>query len=124
MERYAITIYKEGGIKNDERYRRFNALIDERFNKTVLIDLPEKFEDRDNDAIRQIVTKNADIPTIFEYVLGIVWYLISDRRGDILSYMKLSLEADLLPRTHAQGGSADIEYVYSQTAVYLVHTVD
>jgi len=110
-------------IINDERYRRFNALIDERFNKTVLIDLLEKFESRDNDAIRQIVTNNADIPTIFEYVLGIVWYLINDRRGDILSYMNLSLEADLLPRTHAQGCSADIEYVYPQTAVYPAHTL-
>lgn len=45
-----------------------------------------------------MVTDNADIPTIFEYVLGIIWYKISDRQGDILSYMKLSLEADLLPK--------------------------
>jgi hypothetical protein len=110
-------------IINDERYRRFNALIDERFNKTVLIDLLEKFEGRDDDAIRQIVTNNADIPTIFEYVLGIAWYLISDRCGDILSYMNLSLEADLLPRSHAQGGSADIEYVYHQTTIYPAHTL-
>jgi len=108
---------------NDERYKRFNAMIDERFNRDILIDLFEKFERREDDAIRQAVTNNADIPTIFEYILGIAWYLISDRRGDILSYMKLSLEADLLPRTHAKGGNADIEYLYEKTASYSAHTL-
>jgi hypothetical protein len=82
-----------------------------------------KFERREDNAIRQTVTNNADVPTIFEYVLGIAWYLISDRKGDVLSYMNLSLEADLLPRTHAQGGNADIEYVYPQTAAYPAHTL-
>jgi len=110
-------------IIKDERYKRFNALIDERFDRSKLIDLLIKFENREDDAIRQAVTNNADIPTIFEYILGIAWYLISDRRGDILSYMKLSFEADLLPRTHAQGGSADIEYIYPQSPAYPAHTL-
>jgi len=108
-------------VINDERYKRFNKLIDERFNRDTLIDLLGKFERRDDTAIRQIVTKNAEIPTIFEYTLGIAWYLISDRKGDLLSYMNLSLEADLLPRTHAAGGNADIEYYYEQTANYPAH---
>jgi hypothetical protein len=110
-------------VVNNERYKRFNTLIDERFGKDALIDLFGKFERRDDNAIRQAVTNNADIPTIFEYVLGIAWYMISDRKGDVLSYMNLSLEADLLPRTHAQGGNADIEYVYEQTAAYPAHTL-
>jgi hypothetical protein len=110
-------------IIDDERYRRFNALIDERFDRDTLIDLFVKFERRDDNAIRQAVTNNADIPTIFEYILGIAWYVISDRNGDVLNYMNLSLEADLLPRTHAQGGNADIEYVYPQTAAYPAHTL-
>lgn len=108
-------------VINDERYRRFNAMIDEHFNRTALIDLFRKFERREDDAIRQAVTNNADIPTIFEYVVGIAWYLISDRHGDILSYMNLSLEADLLPRAHAAGGNADIEYVYEQTPAFPAH---
>jgi hypothetical protein len=110
-------------IINDERYKRFNAMIDERFNRVALIDLFGKFERREDDDIRQAVTNNADIPTIFEYILGIAWYLISGRCGDILSYMKLSLEADLLPRTHATGGNADIEYKYEKTAIYPTHTL-
>jgi hypothetical protein len=108
---------------SDERYKRFNALIDERFSRETLIDLFGKFERREDNAIRESITNNADIPTIFEYVLGVVWYIISDRCGDVLSYMNLSLEADLLPRTHAQGGNADIEYRYEQNAVYPAHTL-
>ena len=38
------------------------------------------FESRNDDEIRSIVTDNADIPTIFEYVLGIAWYIISERK--------------------------------------------
>jgi hypothetical protein len=108
-------------ILHDERYRRFNDLIDERFGHDTLIDLLCKFESREDDAIRQIVTNNAEIPTIFEYILGIAWYLISDRSGDVLSYMNLSLEADLLPRSHAIGGGADIEYLYEETGDYPAH---
>jgi hypothetical protein len=108
---------------SDERYKRFNALIDEQFDRAALIDLFGKFEQKDYNAIRQAVTNNATVPTIFEYVLGIAWYLISDRKGDVLNYMNLSLEADLLPRTHAQGGNADIKYIYTQTAAYPAHTL-
>ncbi|MDR1747626.1 MAG: AlwI family type II restriction endonuclease [Spirochaetaceae bacterium] len=123
---------KSGGTGEkayDKPYYRFfkllrSVVIDhERFDHTKLIDLFEKFEQRDDNAIRQAVTNNADIPTIFEYILGIAWYTISGREGDVLSYMNLSLEADLLPRTHAIGGNADIEYVYPQTPEYPAHTL-
>ncbi|MCL2801266.1 MAG: AlwI family type II restriction endonuclease [Treponema sp.] len=106
-----------------KQYERLNILIDKKFNRARIIDLFRKFETRDDDAIREAVTNNADIPTIFEYIIGIAWYLISDRQGDILSYMNLSLEADLLPRTHAGGGIADIEYKYLQTDTYPAHTL-
>ena len=68
-----------------------------------MIDLFTKFESRDDVAIREAVTNNANVPTIFEYILGIAWYVISTRKGDVLEYMNLSLEADLLSRTHASG---------------------
>jgi hypothetical protein len=121
---YGITVDNADDAKsvvNNERYKRLNTLIDERFNRETLIDLLSKFECRDDNAIRQIVTNNADIPTIFEYILGIAWYVISDRCGDVLNYMNLSLEADLLPRTHASGGNADIEYLYEETKNYPAH---
>lgn len=103
------------------RYERLSHLIDERFTDGALLRLLEDFEARNDDAIRDAVTDNADIPTIFEYVLGILWYKVSERRGRILDYMKLSLDADLLPRTHAAGGGADIVYEYPETAEYPEH---
>lgn len=110
-------------VIKDERYTRFNKLIDERFDKDTLITLFSHFESRNDDEIRALVTDNADIPTIFEYVLGIAWYLISDRKGDVLEYMNLSLEADLLPKTHAGGGEADIVWKYEKTSWYPKHTL-
>lgn len=110
-------------VIKDERYARFNKLIDERFGKDKLITLFNHFESRNDDEIRTLVTDNADIPTIFEYVLGIAWYVISNRQGDVLEYMNLSLEADLLPKTHAGGGEADIVWKYDKTEFYPRHTL-
>ena len=110
-------------VIKDERYARFNKLIDDKFDKDTLITLFTLFENRDDDEIRNLVTDNADIPTIFEYVLGIAWYIISDRKGDVLTYMNLSLEADLLPKTHAGGGEADIVWKYEKSEWYPQHTL-
>lgn len=110
-------------VIRDERYARFNKLIDDKFDKDTLITLFGYFESRNDDEIRALVTDNADIPTIFEYVLGIAWYVISDREGDVLDYMNLSLEADLLPKTHAGGGEADIVWKYEKSDCYPKHTL-
>lgn len=66
------------------------------------------FKNRTDDEIQKMVTDNADVPTIFEYILSLAWYKISERKGKILDYLKLSLDSDLLPKEHAQGGEADI----------------
>lgn len=58
-------------VIKDERYTRFNKLIDDKFDKNTIVRLLDDFESRNDDEIRSIVTDNADIPTIFEYVLGI-----------------------------------------------------
>ncbi len=109
-------------IKN-ERYRRFNQLIDKKFSNPVLLELLTCFELRNDSRTEELVTDEADIPTIFEYVLAIVWYKVSERRGNILDYMKLSLEANLLPKTHAAGGYADIIYEYEACQEYPKHTL-
>lgn len=51
-------------------------------------------------------------------ILGIIWYKVSERQGNILDFMKLSLEANLLPKTHAAGGYADIIYEYEACTSY------
>lgn len=110
-------------ILEENRYRRLQHLIDNKFTDSKLVTLLDLFETRDDREINNMVTDNADIPTIFEYVLGILWYKTSERQGKILDYMKLSLDADLLPKTHAAGGEADIVYEYESTEYYPEHTL-
>lgn len=115
-----------GDIKQfvaDERTKRFNKLIDEKFSDTQLIYILQLISKRADKEIQELVTDDADIPTIFEYILGIAWYKISERKGDILSFMNLSLEADLLPKTHAGGGEADLVFQYEAENGYAKHSL-
>ena len=116
-------LYDVQAFVDRERYERFNAMIDNKFTDENIIALMTAFEDRRDGDIQSMVTNNADIPTIFEYVLAIVWYKISGRQGKILDYMNLSLDADLLPVTHAAGGHEDITYKYEATEDYPAHTL-
>lgn len=105
------------------RYDRFKMMVDTRFTDNDLLQLLDDFDSRNDDEISKKVTDNADTPTIFEYVLGIIWYKVSGYKGRILDYMKLSLDANLLPITHAAGGEADIVYEYAATKDYPAHTL-
>lgn len=119
-----ITTVEEARVAlNDIRYQRLHTLIEEKFTDEKLLSLLSYFESRDDDEIRNMVTDNADVPTIFEYVLGIIWYKTSEYKGQLLDYMKLSLDADLLPVTHAAGGEADIVYEYSASENYPEHAL-
>ncbi|MBQ8761470.1 MAG: AlwI family type II restriction endonuclease [Bacteroidales bacterium] len=117
------TIENAYSIVESKRYERLNRLIDDKFPDEQLMALLEYFDNRNEDVINDIVTDNADIPTIFEYILGIIWYKISDRKGKILDYLKLSLDSDLLPISHAIGGDADIVYEYESSTDYPEHTL-
>lgn len=74
------------------RYDRFKTMVDTRFTDKDLLQLLDDFDKRNDDEISKKVTDNADPPTIFEYVLGIIWYKVSGYKGRILDYMKLSLD--------------------------------
>ena len=107
----------------NERTERFNRLIDEKFSDAQLINILQLISKRADKEVQALVTDAADIPTIFEYILGITWYKISERKGDILSFMNLSLEADLLPKTHAGGGEADLVFQYEAENGYPKHSL-
>ena len=117
------TIAEARAVLEDNRYARLQHLIDTKFTDTQILNLLDCFERRNDVDIRSMVTDNADVPTIFEYVLAILWYKVSERQGKILDYMKLSLDADLLPKTHAAGGEADIVYEYEATEHHPSHTL-
>lgn len=112
-----------GELLENQRYTRLNHLIDSKFTDENILNLLDLISTRNDNEIQRLVTDNADIPTIFEYVLGILWYKISHRKGKILDYMKLSLDIDLLPKTHAAGGEADIVYEYEENPTYPAHSL-
>ncbi len=116
-------LYDVQAFVDRERYERFNAMVDSKFTDEKIIELMSAFEDRRDGDIQSMVTNNADAPTIFEYVLAVAWYKISGRKGKVLEYMYLSLDADLLPVTHAAGGHEDITYKYEATEDYPAHTL-
>lgn len=123
---YPDRVVSRNSIKTfieDEKLRRFNELIDSKFKEDQLVELFKDIERNDRNAINEYADWNSDIPTIFEYILGITWYRFSNRSGNILEYMKLSLDANLLPKTHAAGGTADIVYEYSKAREYPEHKV-
>ena len=110
-------------IIEKQRYERLNSLIDQRFTDENLITILNLLDERDDDTLMSMVTDNADAPTIFEYILAILWYKISERKGKVLDYMKLSLDSNLLPKSHAAGGEADIVFAYNATESYPEHTL-
>ena len=112
------------GNLEEKRYEQFRKLIDSKFPNHVVLDMLNQFESREEDRkIIDSVGSEADIPTIFEYIVGIIWYRLSEYQGKILEFMNLSLDANLLPRTHAMGGESDIVYKYSQTSDYPAHSL-
>lgn len=108
---------------NNERYKRFDKILQDKFKKDNLIQLLDYFKERNDDKIYKMVTEEATVSTIFEYVLAIIWYELSDKQGDILNFMNLSLTAELMPKSHATGGYADIIYQYPKNEYYPEHHI-
>lgn len=119
-----ISLLSQYGLKNttielkDYKYNqdknKLNKLIAEKFTKKNLTDeiLP-LFQIRSDKKINSLVTNNATIPTIYEYVIALSWYYIDNKNIDFILQAGLSLDNDMLPKSHAAGGSADFEYDYN-----------
>ena len=68
---------------------------------------------RNDKKVQELVTDNALVPTIFEYILAIAWYYISDKKFQLRKSMQLTFSSDNLPLSHASGNKRDIEIEYS-----------
>ena len=80
-----------GNVKEfikDERFKRFELLMDSKFKKENLIMLFRNIEKDNRKEVEEYLDCEATIPTILEYVLAIAWYRISNRQGNILDFMK------------------------------------
>ena len=93
--------------------KKLTHLLQTRFTKECVIEILQLFSDRDNDSkIFEIVTADATIPTIFEYIVAIAWCYIDDNNISRILEAGLSLDSHLLPKSHAIGGNADFIYLY------------
>lgn len=113
-----------------QKYVQFNRLIDTKFSDENLKSMLKWFENRGSDDknITDFISNAGgdceDVPTIFEYIVGVIWYKISNRQGEILKYMNLSLDTNQLPKTHAGGFEPDIAYKYpANMPLYPEHTL-
>lgn len=105
----------------DIKNQSFVNIIENRFDKNILLELLECFKTRNDNRIKELVTDDATPSTIFEYVLGIIWYQLSGKIGRLEEYMNLTLDANFMPKTHAPGGDADLIFKYPISSSYPKH---
>jgi len=95
-------------IKNKNKKRVFDKLIKEKFSNENLIILFEKIKKREDRFILSYADWDSDVSTIFEYLVGIVFYKLI---GTInLDFLNMNLNASMLPIRFASGNKADIVF--------------
>lgn len=111
--------YKQNADKE-----KLKTLINTHFSKMKIIEILKLFENRKNDnIILDKTTTEATIPTIFEYIIAIAWHYIDDENLDRILCAGLSLDSNLLPKSHAVGGDADFKFDYGDHALMIEVTL-
>lgn len=105
----------------EKKNQEFVQIIDNKFKSKTLLELLNCFKSRNDKRIKELVTDEATPSTIFEYILGIIWYEVSGRVGNLEEYMNLSLDANYMPKSHAPGGEADLIFKYEKMEKYPKH---
>ena len=125
FEKYGITNQSDlAHYKQNTDKAKLQNLISSQFKRDEIIEILKLFEDRKNDAlIAKKVTTEATIPTIFEYIIAIAWHYIDENNLDRILCAGLSLDSNLLPKSHAVGGEADFKFKYSDHALMIEVTL-
>ena len=121
-------IYGEGqdihSLLVEENELKLKNHIQEKYPKEKVVELLQLFSNRQNDKkIKQFVNKDATVPTIFEFIVAIAWYYISDKKISVYESLNLTLNGDFEPIIHAGGGAGDIVVKYSDKIVMLEATL-
>lgn len=107
-------------IVADKRRKEFAEFIDKNYPVDKVKNILSLFSDRTNDKqIKNLVSPDATVPTIYEYIVGIAWYYFSGKRIDILRSYNLTLSANFEPLVHAGGGQGDI-VIYEEDKVVML----
>ncbi len=107
---------KKLGLQNfalKKKEERLLELVNTVFTKENIIKIFENIYPRKDDQIRKLIKEwyqdyEATIPALFEYLLGISFYWLSEKQVRISDILNSGLDANLLPKTHTVGGQADI----------------
>lgn len=107
-------------VRNEE----FAAYVERKYPQEDVKELLSLFSDRNNDRkIKEKVNREATVPTIYEYVVGLAWYYFSGKSINLLESYNLTLSADFEPITHAGGGAGDIVIRQSDKVIMLEATL-
>lgn len=105
----------DSNIKEDELRAKIKSMFsrDKVIKVLELIGRREKEGQPVNDKVLKLVTDNASVPTIYEYLITIAWFYIANESKNLrLSNMfKVGLDANKLPIIHNGPGSGDIEVI-------------
>lgn len=109
---------------DNEVNNNFNRYIKENYPINKVVEILSLFSDRKNDRkIKREVNESADVPTIYEYIVGIAWYYISGNDFNLYDSLNLTLNANFEPESHAGGGMGDIVIDYPDKSVMLEVTL-
>ena len=112
------------GVVESRRKQEFADYLNRVYPLTKVKEILALFADRSNDkTIKEMVSKDATVPTIYEYIVGIAWYYFSGKRIDLLGSFNLTLSANFEPLMHAGGGQGDIVIYENDKVVMLEATL-
>lgn len=110
-------------INKQENKNRLNELIDNHFSNLQLIDLLGYIKNRNDIKIKNYLHWDCNTPTVFEYIIGIVFYVMNGKIDDIHDFWNMSIDANLLPRRFAGGGQADLVFNYGSHSALIEVTL-
>lgn len=107
--------------KREQEYRNF---IYTQFPKSKVINILHEISNRNDDIVLQEVTDNATVPTIYEYILTIAWFYLSENKNYYLhKSFGVSLDGNKLPLSHKAGGAGDIEIISKDYSILIEGTL-
>ena len=111
------------GINKQKNKDKLNELIDNYFSNSQLTTLLQYIKNRDDSSIRKYLHWDCDTPTVFEYIIGVIFYIMNGKTDNIHDFLNMSIDADLLPRRFAGGGQADLVFNYGTHSVLIEVTL-
>ncbi|GEM_PF-3546284 len=108
-------------LKNS-KFEKLKKLLENKFTKSRVLEILHLFSNRQNDKKINEMVNDARIPTIFEYMVALSWVYITNEPHRLFE-AGLSLDTDLLPKSHAVGGGADMAFDFGDHSLMVEATL-